>query len=251
MNHRQMLGLLAALLFGAATQNCGGAPEDATGVAPPEQEQTSQIEEVEAERGINLYKQTKTIIDEHQNSVTLLVASESAKVVEDFLAGTDLSLEMVDGSAKRPESDDGDLLPGDEDAVEKPNPRLLMLEVVDRSFGPDTKAFTLKFRGRETVLPGSPGPKSLSAEYESALFIEGFQIDYLGLTCGTCSFSGINVEHWSRACALCSYKLWASKNLSPGQSWQTCHDARRTKAKILGVLPNSFYNWNFTFWNCS
>lgn len=123
-----------------------------------------------------------------------------------------------------------------------------MIEVITKSFATDTKAFRLHVIGKTIAEPSARA----AWEHESQLFIEGFKITYNGLNCGLPGcYDNLNVEHWSRHCAVCSYKFHASSILSAGQSWETCNDARRTKAKLSGNFAQSSYNYTFTFWNCA
>jgi hypothetical protein len=180
--------------------------------------------------------------------ITLLVASTRSEVVADFLDNTEISIEVLN-DFQNPKIESGKLATTDVEGNTEADANGLMLEVVSKTFGPSTKAFTLKFVGKNTV--EEVGSRGLIAEYESSLFIEGFIIDYISFGCGSTCNPNILVEHWSRSCALCSYKLYAYQSLAPGTSWSTCKDARRTKAKIFGDYPVSFYTWNFTFWNCA
>jgi hypothetical protein len=213
---------------------------------------STQIEGVEASLSINLIKKYQTITDDQGNSVTLLVASKKAEIIDNFLNNTDISIEVLP-SFTPPGSTDGIQVTaglGEEEQQEDANG--LLLEVASKKFGDNTKAFTLKFRGKSVV--GSDGKivdRALLEENESQLFIEGFMIDYLTFNCNNGCNDDILVEHWSRACALCSYKKFASRSLNPGEGWDSCNDARRTKCKIFGDYPRSFYSWNFTFWNCA
>lgn len=218
--------------------------------AQPEQQPT-EIELIEQQLGVSLVKETKTIVDEHQNSVTLLVASQHGELVENFMNNVEVSIETPP-TPDMPPPNESTLPPGTQPKEEAPRVDRLMLEVISKSFGPDTKAFTLKFHGKRSI--SIPPGTDLSAfdvqTYESELFIEGFQISYQSFNCGGCG-NAIKVQHFSRACALCSYKLWAEKTLVPGQSWASCHDARRTKAVISTAYGLSLYTWSFTFWNCA
>ncbi len=250
MKYAKIRALVSAFLLGFAIQNCGGTTEDLQRDTDSTENGKSQIEVVEQELGVSLVKEFKTITDEHGNSVNLLVASQQQEVVNDFLARTDIYLEMIDTTSTSNVDSNGIDVPSANAGKEQlPNSRRLMLEVVSKSFGPETKAFTLQFRGKDEYQPNSVTPLSL-ATYESEMYVEGFKITYLGFNCGTCT-GDITVQHWSRQCALCSYKLFASQVLSPGQYWQSCNDARRTKAVINGMFPASYYSWNFTFWNCA
>jgi hypothetical protein len=96
-----------------------------------------------------------------------------------------------------------------------------------------------------------PASETLLATYESDTYVEGFVINYRSFFCPGC-VSSIRVEHWSRDCRLCSYKKVAERTLLPGESWSSCYDGRRTKAKVYGQYSDrSFYDWSFNFWNCS
>jgi len=81
-------------------------------------------------------------------------------------------------------------------------------------------------------------------------FVEGFEFTYNSINCINCD-TRLRIEHYSRACALCSYKFYASQTLTPGQSWSSCHDARRTKVKVFGYYAKSDYNYQLSFWDCS
>lgn len=91
----------------------------------------------------------------------------------------------------------------------------------------------------------------LLAEYESDSYVEGFVLNYLSFSCPSCT-STIRVEHWTRACRLCSYRKYADYPLQPGQSVSSCNDGRRTKVRVYGSYSErTFYNWSFNFVNCS
>jgi hypothetical protein len=208
----------------------------------------SDILKVQDETKADLTKKLKTITDAYGNTVTLLVASKRAEVVADFLDNTDIAIEIIQ-NFKAPvvsETQSGPVM-ADEEVSKDVNG--LMMEVVSKSFGESVKAFTLKFRSKRVA--DLTAERGLLIEYESSLFIEGFIIDYTAFLCqGGCN-DDLKVEHWSRQCSLCSYKFHASKSLNPGESWSSCKDARRTKAKLFGDFPISFYDYNFTFWNCA
>ena len=211
----------------------------------------SEIAAVEASLGVSLNKETKTIRDELNNSVTLLVASQNGQVVADFLNNVEISIEPLRDMTIQHASETAPIS-ADIGLEEPPNAAGLLLEVASRSFGPDTKAFTLKFKGKSAVGQTGDNFGAQIAEYESQLYVEGFKIDYLSFGCnsGGCDNS-LEVQHWSRSCGLCNYKLYASHTLHPGESWASCNDSRRTKVKIFGSFSPNMYSWNFTFWNCS
>jgi hypothetical protein len=219
----------------------------------------TEIEAVERSLGVDLIKELKTISDERNNSVTLLVASQRRDLVDNFLNNTDISIEILPSFMPTVSSNGGSVA-ADLGKEEPPSARGLMLEVVSKSFGPDTQAFSLKFRSKRELQQDDHGAvpadglgeavSALSETHESALYIEGFQIDYLSFACDACN-NQMTVEHYSRSCGVCSYYLHAKKVLYPGQSWYSCNDARRTKVKITGTYDASFYNWNLTFVNCA
>ncbi len=215
-----------------------------------EVEAKSQIAQTEKALGYTLTKQTKTISDEKGNSVTLMVASKNKEAVENYLANMDIKLLMIDNFVAP--SVKNEQVSNNKEEDFSNTTEGVILEVVSKSFGEGTKAFTLDFKGK-TVAPNNLAAVTRSSwEFESQLFIEGFIITYNGLNCGNPGcYSNLDVEHWSRACALCSYKLYAKKSLSAGQTWSSCNDARRTKAKLSGTLPQTSYNYSFTFWNCA
>jgi hypothetical protein len=123
----------------------------------------------------------------------------------------------------------------------------LMLEVVSKSFGTDTKAFKLHFRGRTSV-----GVNLRDAwEFESTLFIEGFKLEYHRLNCPTKCTGDLIVEHWSRMCAFCRFRIHSTTTLSPGHGFFSCNDARRTLVKFSGDSPRTAYVFTFTFLNCA
>jgi hypothetical protein len=97
----------------------------------------------------------------------------------------------------------------------------------------------------------SASSEVLLSSYESDSYIEGFTLDYQGFLCPGCN-SSIRVEHWTRACRLCSYRKYADYRVYPGQSLSSCNDGRRTRVNIYGAYSDrSLYYWNFNFWNCS
>jgi hypothetical protein len=211
-------------------------------------EKKSDIATIEAQLGAPLVKKTKTISDDKGNSVTLLVASKNAAVVQDYLDNMDISLVVVDNfQAPAVAKTNTTISKPDEDLTS--GTEGLMLEVISKSFGTDTKAFKLDFKGRSVVTQST---MRSTWEHESSLFIEGFIIQYYGPNCTLAScYDNLKVDHWTRHCALCSYKFFATNTLAPGQGWSSCNDGRRTKAVLSGNFSPSHYNYSFTFWNCA
>ena len=209
----------------------------------------SEIKAIEDNLGKPISRQIKTISDDKGNSVTLQIASSKPEVLQSYLDNMKIGLVILESPLQTPVASETK-----NTAETKPDMDFasgtdgIMLEVLDKKFGKDTKAFTLEFRGTPTSL--DPEARS-SWEFESSLFIEGFQITYYGLCQPSNCCNTLTVQHWTRSCALCSYKLFATKSMNPGEYWESCNDGRRTKAVLSGSLPQSAYNYNFVFWNCA
>lgn len=206
----------------------------------------SEIEILAKNANVNLLTQTKTISDNLGNSVTFLLASTRNEVLEDFIQNTVLSIEVLEDFSPTDANHTSTLSENDQITAEI-NFEDLNIEVLSKTFGENISSFRLKVRGQNKV--NEVHDRGLLAEYTSSLHIEGFHLNYHSFACGNCN-DDIQVYHYTKKCGFCSYKFWASRTLSPGENWSSCNDGRRTRVKIYGEFPISFYDWDFSFWNC-
>jgi hypothetical protein len=242
------LAILALVSIGLV-QSCQKDEQTVSKIETPKE--LNEIEQMEHRTGVTMVKTVKTIGDSEGNSISILIAAPQQSQIDAYLNTVEISLELLKEKPVATNSGQVEVLEHSP-LLEKETETTsgLNFEIIAKNISPEAPAYRINFAPKSSTEPligAIDRDFPFDETWHSALFEEGIN---LAFTSSTCFSKQMEVEHATKHCALCGYKVYSLGSIFPGSNWYSCNDGRRTRLTVRTFCTITTFVWGFNFINC-
>ena len=215
----------------------------------------TELEIIEKELGVKLFKTVEKIADDYGNEIQLTIASPDEAQLREYLSNVELGIKVYFADEQSENNLDKVKIDESKDAEEKVHPNKvsnLYFEVLSIKYAENVSRIRLKstpIKRNQFLNSGFSSRYGYTTTFISGKHIEGFKVWYNSINCSSCS-SDIKVYHYYRP-GWFGWKYYRSWTMFPGEFGESCKDSRKTKTIIKTWHPFSTYDIDHDFWNCA